>query len=495
MKYLLTGKQMQSADRYTIDEIGIPSMVLMERAALKTVEILEEEKVDFRKVLVVCGCGNNGGDGYAIARLLHLKGYKVSVYFVGNEEKRSKENRQQKKIADYYCIPVKQKLENEEYSVIIDSIFGTGLCRDIEGEYYHLIEKLNQMNGYKVAVDTPSGLQDETGKVMGIAFKADLTVSIAFAKRGQMMESGNPYVGKIQVADIGIYKDAIVKDDILTYCYEFKDFQERFPKRIENSHKGSYGKILCIAGSKGMSGAALLCAKAAYATGAGLVQIYTHEDNRVIIQKSMPEAIVSTYTEYDEEQLKHLLGWADVVAIGCGLGLSDVSDKLVRNTLEFAKTPCVVDADAINLIAKDMAILKNAKQPMILTPHMKEMSRLLSCSVKELQEQKMEWLEKFVNQYPVTCVLKDARTLVGNANEDTFLNLTGNSAMAKGGSGDVLTGIISGILAQKTEVYESACLGVYLHGMAGDFARNQKGQYSVLAGDIVDSIGEILKQI
>lgn len=495
MKYLLTGKQMQNADQYTIHEIGIPSMVLMERAAMKIVDIMEQYQLDFRKVLVVCGSGNNGGDGYAIARLLYLKGYNVSIYFAGNDEKRSEENRLQKKIADYYNIPVKQEIEKEEYSVIIDAIFGTGLSRDIEGSYYELIESLNQMSGYKVAVDTPSGLYDDTGKVMGIVFRADLTVAIAFAKRGQLIVSGNPYVGKLQVADIGIYIDAVKPDGKLTYCYEFDDFRERFPKRTANSHKGSYGKVLLIAGCKGMSGAALLCAKAAYATGAGLVQIYTHEDNRVIIQKSLPEAIVSTYTDYNEEQLKQLLEWADVVGIGCGLGMSDVADKLVRNTLQYADIPCVVDADALNLIANDITMLKNKEQPIVVTPHMKEMARLLSCSVKELQNQKMEYLERFVNQYLVTCVLKDARTLVSNDKENVFLNLTGNSAMAKGGSGDVLTGIISGIVAQKKDVYEAACLGVYLHGMAGDYARDQKGEYSVLAGDLVASTSEILKQL
>lgn len=495
MRYLLTGKQMQNADRYTVDKIGIPSMVLMERAALKTVEIMEREQLNFKNILVVCGSGNNGGDGYAIARLLHLKGYQVSIYFLGDDTKRSEENKQQKKIAEYYRIPVKQEIEKEEYSVIIDAIFGTGLCRDIEGRYAEIIEKMNQMGGYKVAVDTPSGIQDDTGKVMGIAFQADMTVAIAFAKRGQMLESGNPYVGKLQVADIGIYKDAVLSKDKLTYCYDYEDFQKQFPKRIANSHKGSYGKVLLIVGSKGMSGAALLCARAAYATGAGLVQIYTHEDNRVIIQKSLPEAIVSTYIDYDEKQLKQMLDWADVVGIGSGLGMSETAEKLVKYTVKFSNIPCVVDADALNMIAKDITILQNIKQPMILTPHMKEMSRLLSNDIQELRENKMELLEQFVNKYPVSCVLKDARTLIGNAKADTFLNLTGNSAMAKGGSGDVLTGIISGIVAQKVDIYQAACLGVYLHGLAGDFARDQKGSYSVLAGDLIDGIGEILKQM
>lgn len=495
MRYLLTGKQMQHADRYTIDEIGIPSMVLMERAALKTVEIMEQEEVNFKNILVVCGCGNNGGDGYAIARLLHLKGYHVSIYFLGDDTKRSEENKLQKKIAEHYRIPVKQEIGEEEYSLIIDAIFGTGLSRDIEGKYAKIIHMMNCMNGFKVAVDTPSGIHDDTGEVMGTAFRADLTVAIAFAKRGQLLEVGNPYVGHLKVADIGIYPDDWTSQDTFMYCYDFEDFKLQFPKRVPDSHKGTYGKVLLIVGSKGMSGAALLCARAAYATGAGLVQIYTHEDNRVIIQESLPEAIVTTYTEYDEDEHKKMLEWADVVGIGSGLGISETAEKLVKRTIQYANIPCVVDADALNLIAKDITILQHINQEMILTPHMKEMSRLLSCDVQELKENKVEMLKQFVNKYPVTCVLKDARTLIGNANENTFLNLTGNAAMAKGGSGDVLTGIISGILAQKNAGYQAACLGVYLHGLAGDYAKNQKGAYSVLAGDLVDSVGEILKQI
>lgn len=495
MKYLLTGEQMQAADKYTIEQIGIPSMVLMERAALQMVEKLELEDIDLSNVLVVCGSGNNGGDGYAIARLLHLKGYKVTILFVGNGSNRSAENENQKRIADYYQIPVKQELGNEEYSVIIDAIFGNGLSRNIEGKYYDCIDKLNQMSGFKVAVDIPSGIHDETGCVMGIAFRADLTLAVAFAKRGQMLESAEPYIGKIHVVDIGIYKDAISENEKLTYCFEFDDFKERFPKRNPNSHKGAFGKVLLIVGSSGMSGAAYLCAKATYAVGAGLVQIYTHEDNRVILQKMLPEAIISVYRDYDEEKIDDLLNWADVVGIGCGLGMSAEAEKIVKRTLQCVETPCVVDADALNLIAKDMTILQGEKQNLILTPHMKEMARLLSCSVKELKSNKLNYLQHFVEKYNVTCVLKDARTLVANTSENIFLNLTGNCSMAKGGSGDVLTGVIAGTLAQRAELYEAACLGVYLHGMSGDYARDKKGQYSVLARDLIESISPILKQI
>lgn len=495
MKYIVTGKQMQKADQYTINTIGIPSIVLMERAALKCVEILEQEVSDLSKVLVVCGVGNNGGDGYAIARLLYLKGYQVSVVSVGNMEKQSPENKKQKEILDYYRIPVKQEIENKEYSIIIDAVFGTGLSRDVSGAFYNIIEQMNQMQSFKVAVDTPSGLHDETGEAIGIAFKADLTIALAYAKRGQVAYSGNPYVGKLCVADIGIYSDAIGAEETVTYCYDYGDFQKEFPKRNPNSHKGTYGKVLLIVGSTGMSGAAYLCAKASYTVGAGLVQIYTHEDNRIILQRLLPEAIVTTYEEYDEGQLQSLLDWADVIGIGCGLGTSEMSERIVKYVITQSTSPCVVDADALNIIAQDIDILKQAKQSIVMTPHMKEMSRLLSCSVMELKQQKFEKLQTFANRYNVTCVLKDSRTLIYTMQKNIFLNLTGNSAMAKGGSGDVLTGIIVGIMAQKKDAHESACLGVYLHGLSGESASKEKGNYSVLAEDIVEHISEVLKEI
>lgn len=495
MKYILTGSQMKKADKYTIEHIGIPSMVLMERAALKVVEIMEQESVDFSKTLVVCGSGNNGGDGYAIARLLHVKGYETAIYFAGNDSSRSLENQAQKKIAEYYQIPVVQDLEGREYSVIIDAVFGIGLTREITGDYRRVIETLNSMGGMKVAVDMPSGIHDETAQVMGTAFRADLTIAIAYRKRGHIFQPGNAYVGKVLVADIGIYDDSLADGEYLTYCYEKEDLKKRFPKRKANSHKGSYGKVLLIAGSKGMSGAAYLSAKAAYAVGAGLVRVYTHEENRVILQQLLPEAIITTYETYDRAEVSELLAWADVVGIGCGLGKSENALRLVEQVVKEAVCPCVVDADALNILSENMEYLINVKQPMVLTPHMKEMARLLTCSVQELSEKRMDYLSSMTNTYPVTCVLKDARTLVAKKNKDTYVNVTGNSAMAKGGSGDVLTGIIAGIMAQKTESYEAACLGVFLHGMAGDEAKAQKGEYSVFASDLIESAGKVLQQL
>ena len=494
MIYLPTGEQMRRADLYTIEEIGVPSMVLMERAALEVVRCMEEEQLDFRKVLVVCGSGNNGGDGYAIARLLHLKGHDVTIFFAGNSQKRSEENAQQAKIAAHYEIPVITNLDTEEYSVIIDALFGTGLKREITGHYREILCSVNQMTGEKVAVDLPSGIHDTTGAQMGIAFCADLTVAIAFPKRGLFLQEGNVCAGKILTGDIGISSETF-SEGTVTFGYEKQDLFLGFPKRKKNSHKGSYGKVLMIAGSKGMSGAAYLSAKAAYAVGAGLVQIYTHEENRVILQQLLPEAIITTYDTFDSEQLEKLIQWADLIGIGCGLGKSDTAERVMQYTLKRALVPCVVDADGINILSKHMEWIEVTNALIVLTPHMKEMSRMLQCSVKELIEQRMERLHAFVERYKVVCVLKDARTLVAKEHRNTYLNLSGNAAMAKAGSGDVLAGVIVGILAQQCEPYISACLGVFLHGLAGDVARDKKGAYSVLASDLVAEISSVLKNI
>ena len=494
MIYLPTGEQMRRADLYTIEEIGVPSMVLMERAALEVVRCMEEEQLDFRKVLVICGSGNNGGDGYAIARLLHLKGHDVTIFFAGNSQKRSEENAQQAKIAAHYEIPVITNLGTEEYSVIIDALFGTGLKREVTGHYREVLCSVNQMAGKKVAVDLPSGIHDTTGARMGFAFCADLTVAIAFPKRGLFLQEGNVCAGKILTGDIGISSETF-SEGTVTFGYEKQDLFLGFPKRKKNSHKGSYGKVLMIAGSKGMSGAAYLSAKAAYAVGAGLVQIYTHEENRVILQQLLPEAIITTYDTFDSEQLEKLIQWADLIGIGCGLGKSDTAERVMQYTLKRALVPCVVDADGINILSKHMEWIEETNALIVLTPHMKEMSRMLQCSVKELIEQRMEKLHAFVERYKVVCVLKDARTLVAKEHQNTYLNLSGNAAMAKAGSGDVLAGVIVGILAQQCEPYTSACLGVFLHGLAGDMARDKKGAYSVLASDLVAEISSVLKNI
>lgn len=494
MERYLTGAQMRAADQYTIEMIGIPSLVLMERAALGVVEAIEEMQVPTSRILVVCGSGNNGGDGYAIARLLHLKGYATDIYFLGNEDSRSCENQIQQKIAGYYNIPVLEQL-SDEYSLIVDAVFGTGLKRNLEGKYFDTIERLNQLSGVKLAVDIPSGIHDDLGSVMGTAFLADVTVSIGYSKRGVVLQPGNQYAGVVVCKDIGITYDAIPSKERISFGYDLDDLKKQYPKRRKNTHKGSYGKVLMIVGSKGMSGAAYLSAKAAYTAGAGLVQIYTVEENRNILQQLLPEAIICTYKSFEPTTLQELVKWADAIAIGSGLGVSEIAEQLVEFVMKEATVPCVIDADALNILSEHLEWFDALKAEAILTPHMKEMTRLLGCEMQKLSEQRVNRVDEFVKDKRVVCVLKDARTIVMKAHEDIYINVSGNAAMAKAGSGDVLTGILAGILGQGVTPFSAACIGTYLHGLAGDFAKCKKGSHSVLASDIIDGIGDVLKTI
>lgn len=494
MRYLPDGAWMQKADAHTIQEIGLPSLVLMERAALKTVEIMEQEQIDLTKALIVCGSGNNGGDGFAVARLLRAKGSQVTVVFAGKESSMSEECRLQSQIAGNVGVEIITGFPADEYTVIIDAVFGVGLSREISGHYADVIGWMNALSGRKVAVDIPSGISSYSGQILGTAFRAELTVSFQCEKLGTVLFPGKEYAGKVVAADIGIDTRFFEGKQEICYTLDLEDIPKRLPVRKADSHKGTFGKVLMITGSKGMAGAAYLSAKAAYTCGAGLVQIYTEESNRTILQQLLPEAIISTYTGFDSGQLKKLLKWADVVCIGCGLGQHAVSEELLKETLKICQVPCVIDADGLNLLACHMELLREMDHPVILTPHMKEMAGILGCSVAELAEERFSRLMKFTAQYPAVCALKDARTVVAERFRPFFVNTAGNQAMAKAGSGDVLAGVITGLLAQHMEAGDAAVLGVYLHACGGDEARARFGSYSVLAEQLAESIGICIKK-
>lgn len=496
MRYLPDSEQMKSADSYTINQLCIPSLELMERAAMSCVAVLEEKQLNLSNVLIVCGSGNNGGDGFAIARILLGKGYPVKVLFAGKMESRSAETKQQMEWFEEAGGTFGNVYEQDEYTVVIDALFGVGLNRDVKGTYGELIDNMNESAGFKFAVDTPSGICAATGKIFAHAFKADATVTFQNAKIGLMLHPGYEYSGEVIVKDIGISNEIFENDFNVSFTVDKDELINYMPVREADSHKGSYGRTLIIAGCKGMAGAAYLNAYAAYMTGAGLVQIYTVEENRQVLQQLLPEAIITTYEFFDENELLRLLKWADAVAVGSGLGTSDKSRKILRTVLENVTVPCVIDADGLNLIAENTKYMKYLqKGEFILTPHMKEMSRISGDSVSDLKEKRKELLMKFVEEYPVTCVMKDARTFVARKGEHMYVNLSGNSAMAKGGSGDVLTGVIAGLLSQGMNSFGAAWLGVFLHGLSGDIARKDKGAYSVLARDLAEYLSLVLKEL
>ena len=497
MQLWVNAAQMKAADQYTIQKLGVPSLELMEHAAQACVQVLEDEKVDLSHVCVVCGSGNNGGDGFAIARILQNNRYSVETFCVGNPEHYTEETQEQMyrlqecggKIT--YGMP-----QEDSYSVVIDAVFGVGLSRKVEGRYRQVIEQMNRMGGTKFAVDIPSGLSATTGCILGCAFKADYTVTFQLKKIGLELSQGRTMAGKVIVPDIGISTDSICEDQEIVRTAGKDIYRKMLPDRPEDSNKGTYGRLLVIAGSKGMAGAAYLNAHAAYMTGAGLVRIYTSSDNREILQTLLPEAIITTYEEYNKEELLSLLTWADGVCIGSGLGMSRLSEKILKTVIEYVKVPCLIDADGLNLLAENKNYLNQmAERRFVITPHMKEMSRLTGTPVEELKADRIQILKDFISRYRITCVLKDSRTLIASEEKGIRMNLTGNSAMAKAGSGDVLAGVISGWMVQGKEAEDAAELGTYIHGLSGDLAKFEKGVYSVMARDLIEYISKALMKL
>lgn len=497
MQLWVNAAQMKAADQYTIQKLGVPSLELMEHAAQACVQVLEDEKVDLSHVCVVCGSGNNGGDGFAIARILQNNRYSVETFCVGNPEHYTEETQEQMHRLQECGGKITYGMPQEDsYSVVIDAVFGVGLSRKVEGRYRQVIEQMNRMRGTKFAVDIPSGLSATTGCILGCAFKADYTVTFQLKKIGLELSQGRAMAGRVIVPDIGISTDSICEDQEIVRTAGKDIYRKMLPDRPEDSNKGTYGRLLVIAGSKGMAGAAYLNAHAAYMTGAGLVRIYTSSDNREILQTLLPEAIITTYEEYNKEELLSLLTWADSVCIGSGLGMSRLSEKILKTVIEYVKVPCLIDADGLNLLAENNNYLNQmAERRFVITPHMKEMSRLTGTPVEELKVDRIQILKDFISRYRITCVLKDSRTLIASEEKGIRMNLTGNSAMAKAGSGDVLAGVISGWMVQGKEAEDAAELGTYIHGLSGDLAKFEKGVYSVMARDLIEYISKALMKL
>ena len=504
MKELLNSTQMKACDQYTIEKLGIPSMVLMERAALSVVqEIIKDYLPEEISAVIFAGTGNNGGDGIAIGRILKEKGAKVQIIMVGNLEKSSKEMQQQLVIAKNMGIPTKMYDDSlkGEYNVIVDSLFGIGLSRTVQGMFESAIQWINQKKATEkvsvYGVDIPSGIQADTGEVLGCAVCADKTITFQYGKPGLYMGESNEYTGEVCIKNIGISPLPIEQGKIKpeVFFYESEDLK-KLPQRKHNGHKGTFGRVLVIAGAKNMAGAAMFSTESAYRTGYGLVEVFTTEENRVIVQSQVPEAVLTTYESSEDsvEKLKYSIEKADVIVLGPGLSMSKQAETIVEYTVKNAVKPCVIDADAINILANHPEWLKNKKASCILTPHIKELARLSQKETGEVKKSQVSTAREIAERYDCIVVAKDARTVVvEKEKENYYLNLSGCCGMATGGSGDVLTGIIAGLLAQNMSLDEAACLGVYIHGLAGEAAQKELGGYSMTARDIIKNLHNIIR--
>lgn len=501
MREILNGFEMKECDRYTIEKIGIPSLVLMERAALSVVEEIEKDYYNTDiSAIIFSGTGNNGGDGIAIGRILWEKGVKVKLVVIGNMEKCSKETKSQLAIAEKSGLQIEKNSDyvKDEYNVVVDALFGIGISRTVEGIYGQAIEAINNLKqkAKVYAVDIPSGIHTDTGEKMGVAVLADKTITFQYAKSGLYLQDGREHAGEVIVKDIGISKQFLkeIKREPYIFLYERRDL-EKIPKRNENGNKGTFGRVLIIAGSKNMAGAAFLSADAAYRTGCGLVEVFTPEENRIIIQEKIPEAVLTTYDKDDflKEMVKKSMERADVIIVGPGLGNSKQAEELVEYVIKESEKPCVVDADALNILAEHLEWLEEKKSKCILTPHLKELSRLCKKEVNLLKKDCMTVALAFSGKYDCVVAAKDARTITAEKKRQRCcINVSGCNGMATAGSGDVLTGIIGGLLAQKMESYEAASMGVYVHGLAGEMAEKDLGSYSMKASDIINNIHKII---
>jgi len=525
MEYLVNGEQSRMIDRFSIDEIGIPSLVLMERASLSVADevqklIDQSAAGDFPgkrkklRVVSVCGSGNNGGDGMAAARILFGRGCEADILLAGNPDKLSDDAARQLSIArrmgvkiiDGGSIAGGSGVSDQEamtaflknYDIMIDAVFGTGLSRDVGGRYRDWILAVNaaaDAGASVYSVDIASGISSDDGRVLGVAVRADVSVTFGYRKLGAVLYPGSMYSGRTVCSDIGFDRRAVKKFTDVHIAYGPEDLG-RLPERRQDSNKGTYGRTLIIAGSRNMAGAAAFSSRAAYYTGTGLVTVYTPECNRCILQQLMPEAVMKTYPEDadDSETLLRLLQSHTAAVLGPGIGISAASERIVETVLAKAECPLIIDADALNIISEHREWLKASPARMVLTPHLKELSRLTGYNIQTLRSNLQKICVDFSREYGVICIAKDARTMIFGTAGNIYVNLSGNNGMSTGGSGDVLTGIIAGLCAQGLEPEEASRLGVYIHGLAGERASDKRGTYSVTASDITEAVPDIIAE-
>jgi len=495
---ILSAQQIREADQYTITHEPVRSEDLMERASGAFTEWFAGKFSNERPVKIFSGIGNNGGDGLAIARMLHERNYRVEVFIVRYAPTPSKDfltNEQRLK-----KLPVKVSEINDgnsfppiaENDIIIDGLWGSGLNRTIEGFAADLIQHLNHSPATKVAIDIPSGLFADTYS-SSVKFKADFTLTFESPKLSFLFPENFPFVGEFVVKSIGVHRDFIAKAETADY-YVSEDLAGKLVKpRKKFDHKGSYGHTLIMGGSYGKIGAAVLCAEAALRAGAGLVTSYVPKCGYDIMQGRLPESM--TLTDRQDEIISDIPELSPYQAIGAGPGIGKHArtSAALHQLISTAEMPLVLDADALNIISENKVWLNELPNNSILTPHPKEFERLFGTTTDN--HQKLELQKEVSKLYRIIIVLKRANTVITSPAGETYFNSTGNPGMATGGAGDVLTGVITGLVSQGYTPLHSAILGVYLHGLAGDLAGASNSRHSIIASDISHHLGKAFHKI
>jgi ADP-dependent NAD(P)H-hydrate dehydratase / NAD(P)H-hydrate epimerase len=511
---ILNAAQMREADRRTIEDIGIPSLVLMENAGRQAVAAMEAIHGDLfdRHVAVLCGRGNNGGDGFVIARTLVQRNVDVAVFLIGRVADVRGDARVNLEILGRLGLTVVEVADSQAWelhfsevndcTLIVDAIFGTGLNAPVSGFIESVIADVNASGIPVVSIDLPSGLSADSPEPIGPSIEAGLTITIAAPKLPLVLPPGELRSGDIVIADIGIPPEILdAVDGPRVELLTRGAMRDLITPRTADTHKGDYGRVLLVSGSRGKTGAAHLSGVGALRSGAGLVTIATPASCQPILAAMAPEYMTEPLREsehgLDPEEVDRLFEMArDVIAIGPGLGQAPATRDFVKQVVDRASMPLVVDADALNAFADAPGRLTGREgRDIIITPHPGEMARLVGMSTHQVQASRLEIARSFAVAHHAFVVLKGHRTVIATPDEKVFINPTGNPGMATGGTGDVLTGMIAAWLAQLLDA-EAACkLAVYLHGLAGDLAEADEGEVAMTAGDVAGHIGDAMLEL
>jgi NAD(P)H-hydrate epimerase len=512
---LVTASEMQAMDRLTIDSFGIPGRVLMENAGRGATQFLLERFAGSMKtsVGVIAGKGNNGGDGFVIARYLAQKGVDVSVYLLAKSKAVKGDAAANLELLTPLEIPVveipdedtfsKHQSDMRRHGLWVDAILGTGLESDVKGYFREVINFLNGLNKPIFAVDVPSGLNSDTGQLCGACIQARATATFGFAKTGLMIHPGAAHAGKLKIVDIGIPNYIAQKIGPRQFLLTADQVHNHFQPRSADTHKGRTGHLLVIAGSTGKTGAAAMTAMSAMRAGAGLVTLALAASLNQMVESQvletmtepLPEIAAGVLGESAFDDVMDLMAGKKCLAIGPGLGQAGETKKLVCRIIEESPIPVVVDADGINNLVGQTEILPQLKVPIILTPHPGEMARLLNTTIATVQQDRINTSREFAVHFKVHVILKGARTVIAHPDGNIYINPTGNSGMASGGMGDVLTGVIAGLMVQGFSPESAAHAGVYLHGSAADTLAETIGPFGFLAGEVMNAIPAEIKKL
>lgn len=495
MKNIISAVQTRAADTFTIENEPISSIDLMERASRAFIEKFVAWFGPGSMIHVVCGVGNNGGDGFAIARLLVEKGYSVKTSLITYAEKLSEDCKINFDRLGQSNINVVKSIDEFEVSgeVVIDAIFGSGLNRPVTGLACEVIQKINKASVYVVSVDIPSGLFADQINLEGEVVEADCTISFQRPKLTFLIPESGKFVGAWYAVDIGLDEAFLRGQQTHFYLVEGHDIAAILPERKKFQHKGNFGRVQVFSGSHGKIGAALLCSKAVLRSGAGLLTTHIPQSGYEIMQVGLPEAMVTVDEGINYIKSGNVLSNTDVVCIGPGIGTESTTARWLDNILENTALPMVLDADALNVIAQDPRLMNLIPPGSVLTPHMGEFHRLFGECESGLE--RIEKMRSVALERKLVILLKGAHSTIALPDGRVVFNSTGNAGMATAGSGDVLSGIITGLLAQRADSGDAAMAGVYLHGLAGDLAEKKVGKMSLMASDLLNELPEAINNV